>query len=126
MSAFAPITLVDEAAGNIVFSPSSLDKDGVATWRSADTMLDAQFVVTQSLTVPKTNGQMIRLKQRIMIPIFDAIDTTKKIGEAYANVEIVAPRFSTDIVRKDLRAYAKSMLGHAVTTAALSNLEAVY
>lgn len=126
MSAFAPITLTDEATGNVIFSPSSLDKEGVATWRSADTMLDAQYVVTQSLTVPKTNGQMIRLKQRVMIPLFDAIDTTKKIGEAYANVEIVAPRYSTDSVRKDLRAYAKSLLGNAVTTAALGNLESVY
>jgi hypothetical protein len=56
----------------------------------------------------------------------DAVDTTKKIAEAYADITVVLPKQATLTNRLDLRAYAKSLLADAVSTAAFTDFEAIY
>lgn len=126
MTAFAALTLQNNAAANVTFNPQSIDSSGVATWFTSDSVFDAKKKVTMSVSTPKGNGTVSRIKQRVMVPIMDTVDTTKKIGEAYVNIEAVIPKVTSDIIRLDLRKYADTLLTNAVSTAAFQNLEAIY
>lgn len=126
MTAFAALTLVNNAASNVVFGPASIDANGVATWLSDDTIYDAKRRVTMSLTLPKNGSTVSRLKQRVAIPIMDAVDTSKKIAEAYCNIEFVMPKQATETNRLDLRRFAEKLLENAVTTAATQSFESIY
>lgn len=126
MSAFAALSLLNEAAVAQTFNPCNIDSAGVAKWLGTETLLDAKKVVTMSVSLPKNGSSVVRVKQRVLVPIMDTVDTTKKIGEAYANVELVIPKFASSTVRLDVRKYADQLLINAVTTASISNFESIY
>jgi hypothetical protein len=126
MSAFANLTLVDYAVANVVFSPTSIDQSSVAKWLDANAIFDAKRATTMQVTLPKSNGSVSRVKQKIVIPIMDAVDTTLKVSEAIVSIEFVLPKNSSLTQRRDLRAFAVSLLGNAVTTAAIENYESIY
>lgn len=126
MSAFAAVTLQNNAAASTVFNPQSLDSSGVATWTTSDSVFDARKKLTMSLTLPKNGSSVIRCKQKVVVPVMDAIDATLKVGEAYVNIEAVIPKQASETIRLDLRKYADTLLQNAITTAAYQNLEAIY
>lgn len=126
MSAFAALTLVNNAAANVVFNPQSLDSAGVATFLTSDSVFDAKKKVTMSVSMPKNGSSVVRIKQRIMVPIMDSVDATKKVAEAYVNIEAVLPKNTSETIRLDLRKYADTLLTNAISTAAYQNLEAIY
>lgn len=127
MSAFATLSLQNEAAVAQSFAPAGIDPQGVAKWMTnTETVFDARRVATMSLSLPKNGSSVVRLKQKVLIPIMDTVDTTKKIGEAYALVELVMPKTASTTVRLDLRKYADQFLTNAVTTAAVQNFESIY
>lgn len=126
MSAFAAITLQNNAAANVVFNPAALGSDGVAKWFTADSVYDAKQSVTMSLSLPKNGSQVVRVKQKVVVPIMDTVNPSLKVAEAYANVEFVLPKNASETVRLDLRKYVSTLLTNAVTTAAVQSLEAIY
>lgn len=126
MSAFAALTLQNNAATNVVFNPQSIDSAGVATFLSTDTVLDSKKRVTMSVTLPKGGSPVARVKQKIVVPIMDTVDANKKVAEAYVSIEFVLPKIASETVRLDLRKYADTLLTNAVTTAAVQGLEAIY
>lgn len=126
MSAFAALTLQNNAAGNVVFNPQSIDSNGVATFLTADSVYDARKRVTMSVTLPKSTGNVTRIKQRVIVPIMDTVDTSLKVAEAYVNIEAVIPKQTSETTRLDLRKFADTLLQNAITTAAFQNLEAIY
>lgn len=126
MSAFATLTLQNNAATNVVFNPQSIDSDGVATYLSGDAVLDAKKKVTMSVTLPRGGSAVARVKQKIVVPIMDTIDLNKKVAEAYVTIDFVLPKLASETVRLDLRKYADTLLTNAVTTAAVQSLEAIY
>lgn len=126
MSAFASLTLVNNAAANVVFNPQSIDSQGLATWLTSDSVYDAKKKVTMLVSLPKNGSTVARVKQRIMVPIMDSVDATLKVGEAYANIEVVFPKNCSETIRLDLRKYADTLLTNAISTAAFQNLEAIY
>lgn len=126
MSAFASLTLQNNAAANVVFTPSAIDSSGVASWFSAASVYDARYKVTMSVTLPKNGGTVARVRQRVSIPIMDSVDPSKKVAEAYANIELVLPKQTTSTHRLDLRKLADTMLQNAITTAAVTDLESIY
>lgn len=126
MTAFAAVTLLNNASANVVFNPQAIDPTGVAIWLTSDAVFDAKKKLTMSVSIPKGNSPVSRIKQRVMIPIMDAVDTTKKVGEAYVNIEAVIPKLASDTTRLDLRKFADTLLTNAVSTAAYQNLEAIY
>jgi len=127
MTAFASLTLPNNAAANQTFGPSGIDQKGVAKWMTtSEASLDARRTVTMSVTLPKNGSSVVRVKQRVAIPIMDAVDTTKKIAEAYANIELVLPKQATSTNRLDLRKYAEKLIADAVTTAAVTDFESIY
>lgn len=125
MTAFAAFTLEDASSQPVAFNPQST-KDGISKWFDTNTVYDAKRAITMSLTLPKNGSTVIRSKMKVVIPIMDTIDVSKKVGEAYANIEFVLPKSSALVVREDLRRFAENLLGTAVVTAAVSNFESVY
>lgn len=126
MSAFAVLTLTDSAAVAKTMNPASINSDGVAKWLGDEAVLDGKKQATMSLTLPKGGSSVSRLKQRIIIAHMDPVDTTKKIGESYVNVEYVLHKQATLANRLDLRAFVVDLSGEAITTASLTNLESIY
>jgi len=125
MSAFAVLSLQNEAAVAQTFNPVSI-QDGVAKCLGTECVLDAKKSATMSVSLPKNGSSKVRIKQRIVVPIMDAVDTTKKIDEAYVNIEYALPKNSSPTVRRDIRKYADQMVINAVTTAAIDNFEGIY
>jgi len=126
MSAFATLTLQNNAAANVVFSPVSIDASGVATWLTSDSVYDAKKSVTMSVSLPKKGGSVSRIKQKIVIPIMNSVVTTQKDGEIIANVEVVIPKIASSTDRLDARKYVQTLVADAVSTAAFTNLESIY
>lgn len=126
MSAFASLVLADSTPANVTFNPSNISPDGVASYATSDSIYDARRKVSIQVSLPKNGSQVVRIKQRVLVPIMDAVDTTKKIGEAYINLETVLPKNTSEAIRLDLKAFGQNLLAHAVSTAAFQNLEAIY
>lgn len=126
MSAFATLTLQNNAAGNVVFSPSSIDSNGVATWFAPSSIYDARWKTTTSVSLPKNGSTVARVKQKIVIPVMDAIDATKKIAEGYVNIEYVFPKQMSETNRLDLRKLLDTLSTNVITTAAVQSLESIY
>jgi hypothetical protein len=126
MTAFAALTLPNNAAVDQTFNPVGIDPQGVAKWLGTETILDGKKSVTMSVALPKNGSTVVRIKQRVTIPVMDAVDTTKKIAEAYADVVIVLPKQATATNRLDLRRFTEKLLENAVTTAAVSDFESIY
>lgn len=79
-----------------------------------------------SVSLPKNGSQVARIRQKVMVPIMDSVDASKKIAEAYVNIEAVIPKQASDTTRLDLRKLADTLLQSAVTTAAFTSFEAIY
>jgi hypothetical protein len=126
MPAFAALTLTDSASANHVLNPTAIDSSGVAKWLGAETVYDGKVSCTQSVSLPKNGSTVVRVKQRIAIPVMDAVDATKKVGEAYVNVEYVMPKQAPLATRLDLKAYLADLTGESLTTAALTSFESAY
>lgn len=127
MSAFANMTLNNNAAVAVVFNPQSIDSNQVATYMvSADGILDAKRRASISVTLPKNGSVVSRVKGKIVVPVMDTVETTKKIGEVIVNIDAAIPKVASETQRLDALAFAKNLLGHANMTAAFQNLEAIY
>lgn len=127
MTAFASLSLLNNAAVAQSFAPSSIDREGVATWMTvSESSLDARRRASLSVRLPKNGSSVVRVKARVLIPIMDTIDTTKKIAEAYADVSFVLPKQATQTNRLDLRKYTAEIVSNAVMTAAVDTFEAIY
>lgn len=126
MSAFASITLQNNAAANVVFTPSSIDRDGVATWYSTASVLDARPRATLSVRNPKNGSSVARVVGKVALPVMDTVDTTKKIAEVLGNFEFVLPKQASQTNRLDIRKLVDTMIQNAVLTAAVQDIEAVY
>lgn len=125
MTAFAVLSLANNAAAAQSFTPANIS-DGVAKWMGTETILDGKKSVTMSVTHPKNGSNVVRVRQRVAIPIMDAVNTSLKVAEAYADITIVLPKQATLTNRLDLRAYTQNLLANAVSTAAFTDFEAIY
>lgn len=130
MPALAAVTLVNNAAANVVFTPRKIDSDGVAHFFAADAGANGGFDVARRLThqvvLPKNGSSVIRVKQRVVVPTQDITDPGVKTGESYVNVEFVLDKKALPETCLDLRKFADTLIMHAITLAAVSNKESVY
>jgi hypothetical protein len=79
------------------------------------------------MSVASSSGSSaVRVKQKVVVPIMDTVDTTKKLGEIIANVELVLPKITTSAQRIVARNLVRSLVANAVTVAATENFEAVF
>jgi hypothetical protein len=122
MSAFAPITLA--TAG--VFSPSSIDSQGVAKlFGVGPAGFDTRPAISLSVRLPKVGGSVARVTAKGVIPNLDPV-TNLKIGECVCTMEFVMPKTAVDTDRANLLALAKEFLANAAVTAAVEDLESIY
>lgn len=126
MSAFANLVLQNNAAANVTFTPSLIDSDGVATWYSTGSVLDARPRATLSVRNPKKGSTVARVSGRVAIPVMDAVDPSKKIAEVLGTFEFVLPKQATETQRLDIRKMVDTMVQNAVVTNAVQLIEAVY
>jgi hypothetical protein len=128
MTALAALSLNDGQATPVatVFSPVAIDSSGVAKWLAPAASFDARRSATLSVGLPKNGSSVIRVKTRFLIPVMDAVDTTKRIGDSYANLEVVISKLASTQDRKDLQAYVKNALANAAFTAAIVDFEGQY
>jgi hypothetical protein len=125
MAAFAPLTLDLTAVDTEVLTPQSINANGVATWLGTDPSFDAKKSATMQVVVPKSNGTVARVKQRVSIPLMDAF-TGLKTGDNYVNIEAVFAKATPAAYRMSLLFMARDLLNEAITEAAYENLEAIY
>lgn len=126
MSAFATLTLKNNATTDVVFSPLTIDSNGVAQYGTADTIYDGKTFVSISSKVPSVRSNKARLKLKITHPLMDSVDTTKKLDEAIATVDIAYPKNMSQAARRDLKAYIATLVTNAVTTAFVDGFEGIY
>lgn len=126
MPAIAAVTLKNNALADVVFSPVGKDSNGVVTWKTSDSIYDAKKTLTHSVSQPKNGSSVVRLKQRIVVPVMNTVVTSQKDGEIVFNIEAVFPKVATETQRLDARKHAETLLGNAITTAAAQFLEGVY
>jgi len=128
MPAFASLVLANAAAVNTTFWPTRIDSDGVARWSTnSESVFDMRRIVTQQVTLPKNGSSVIRVREKILLPVADTVNTSLVVGSGYANVEFVMSKLMTAVERDNLIAftYASLAAGSAMRTA-VAAFEASY
>lgn len=126
MSAFATLTLQNHAAANVVLTPSNIDPSGVATWYGSANVLDARLRATMSVRNPKGASNVARVAGKVVVPVMDSVDPSKKVAEVLGTFEFVLPKQATETQRLDIRKLLDTMIQNAITTAAVQNVESIY
>lgn len=126
MSAFANLVLVNNAAANVTFTPANIDSDGVATWYSTGTVLDARPRASILVRNPKGNSNVARVTGKVVVPIMDTVETTKKVAEVVGSFEFVLPKQASETQRLDIRKMVDTMITNAITTNAVQYIESIY
>lgn len=127
MPAFANLSLKNQAATEVVYTPADIDPStGVARYLGAGASFDARPQVTVSTSYPKGNSTKVKIKGKVVFPVMDAIDTTKKVDENIAQFEFSLSKGSALITRQDLRAALADFLVDPVCVTAVENFESVY
>jgi hypothetical protein len=127
MTAFAAISLDDAASAAVVFSPSTIDPNGVAHLYAPETnVIDDRRHISLGVKLPKNGSAVARVTAKVVIPVMDDTDTSLKVGECIANVEFVIPKRATEVNRNDLLAFASEFLADASIVAAMGSLESIY
>lgn len=126
MSTFASLALKSDNAGSTTETLTPRNKEnGVATWRKTGSVYDADYVATMSVGTSNSSS-VVRLKQKVVVPVMDPVATTTKIGELIANVEFVLPKKSTSAQRVIHRNLVRTLIADAVTIAATESFEGIY
>lgn len=126
MSAFATLTLQNNAAANVVFNPQSIDSDGVALWTTSATVYDSKERASLSCRLPKNGSSVVRVTGKVVIPVMDTVDATKKVAELVGECTFLLPKQASETQRLNLRKELDTFIQNAVVTAAVQNFEAIY
>lgn len=126
MTAFAALTLQNNAAANVTFTPGSIDSAGVARWYGQASVLDARPIVSFKVSNPPKGSNVARVSGKVTIPIMDTVNPQLKAAEMIGSFELVMPKQTTETQRLDLRKMVDTLLQNAVTTAGVQFIESVY
>jgi hypothetical protein len=130
MSAFAALTLKNNANADVVFSPLTINSQtGVASWGTAVAAYDNKSVVTMSSQVPTTKSTKARAKVKVTVPyLVEDVNygNMTKIDDCIIQIDIAIPKNMDSAARADAQAYLKSVVAHAILTAFVTNFEGIY
>jgi len=124
IAAFALAT--DGSTGTITLNPTAIDAKGVAHWSSGESILDARTTATQSVRLPVKGGKVSRVQVNLNMPIMDTTDTTLKIGEVAARLEVVVPKNATAAQREKFVYMAKGLMYTSLVGSAVQDLVNFY
>ena len=137
MPAIATITINDGAGAPVAhnFSPSGITGD-VAKYHDRVGGISVGFpAITISSVSPTKTSRLYKARMKIVLPVLENTSGTASNGftpaptKAYdliADMTFILPERSTQQNRKDLLAFAKNLLAHAVPTAVIQDNEVVY
>lgn len=127
MPAFANISLKNQAAVEVVYTPADIDPtSSVARYLGAGASFDARPQVTISTSYPKGNSTKVKVKGKIVFPVMDTLDTTKKVDENIGQFEFSMSKSSALLTRQDLRASLADFLTDPTVVTAVENFESVF
>lgn len=132
MVAFATVNLGDWPAATptftslLAYAPSQIDGSGVAKWRENASIYDAAKSLSLSVRAPSKGSQVTRIQVKLVHPVMDTVDTSLKIGECVANVELILPKRATLAQRDLLAAHLASLFWKNEFGDAVDNLESIY
>lgn len=129
MSAFAPLSLKNQAAAEVVFNPTTVDRTNsvnVANYAVAGSIYDARHKASASLQLPSAKSTRAKIKLKVTVPFMSLVDPNIKIDESIVNVDFSIPKSAALLDRQNLRAYVADFLTDAVVIAMVENFEGVY
>ena len=137
MGAIANIAILDGQASPVskTFNPVNIKND-VAMYadRSGGISL-GNAAITISVRQPTSKSRLWKVTAKVVTPVLEVTAPSTATGIqpaptlAYNLIsyhEFVLPERSTLAERKNILAFAKNLLGHAVMTSAVHDLESVY
>lgn len=133
MPAIAAITIADGqvAPVNKTFNPDNI-KNEVATWYDRSGGIAVGYpVITVSVRPPSRNStsRVNKVTVKIVVPVLEQVAPSTVWTKAYETTftgEFLMHERSTLQDRKNLLAFAKNFLAHAVAQAAVHDLEPSY
>lgn len=127
MTNFATLNLKDDSGSEVAFTVEGINyQTNVASWVNTGGFYDESPRATFSLVPPTARSTRARMRLKVTIPIMDGVSGTTKVDELIANVELVLPKNSNLIQRRNLRAYIADFLTDSVVVNAVQNFESVY
>lgn len=131
MAAIASLVLADGAATpvNHTFTPVNV-VNGVASWKDKSGGVPAGYPqVTLSVREPSKASSTFKVQAKITVPKLETSPNFLVPTEAYRNlmnIDVVMHERCTDQDRKDLYAYGKNLLAHAILGSAIKDVEPVW
>lgn len=137
MGALASIVLNDGQGTPVAhtFTPSRI-VDGVAILADMSGGIALGYPkVTHLVRMPNNGTRNWKVTAKVVLPVLEVTSPSTASGIqpaptlAYnleAHVEIILPERSSLAERKNLNAYLKNLLAHAIMTGAVENFEALY
>lgn len=126
MPAFSTLTLQNNAAVNVVFTPSKIDSNGVATYYAPASTLDARPSFSLLVKQPVNGSKVARVSGKLVVPVMDPLDASIRLGECLGSFEFVFHKSATETQRLDTRKLLDTSIQNAIATAAVQYLESVY
>jgi len=127
MPAIAALSLSDGTASRS-YVPQSIEGN-LATYTyqpAGTTSLDARWKITHSVSLPKAGSVVVRTKSKLVIPVMDTVDTSKKVADIMATVDFVLPTRSLKADRTALWTTLSNLIVNAITTSAVEDFNNVY
>lgn len=125
MTAFATLTLNDGFADRAFLAKTLVGN--LATWRySAGSYFNADHQITMSFSLPKVGGSVVRMKQKIVVPIMDPLVESSKVADIVCNIDILMPVKASTAARTVAYNYIKNLLAHTVSSDGVVNQQGIF
>lgn len=112
-----------------VYNPRGKDSNGVASWKFPEDVNygNGPSLLTESVSGPTKEG-ITRVRFKLDVIMLAGADSAcacigSELGRAIANIEVVLPSSFTAAQRADVRARIQALVGSAVFSTAVDNLE---
>lgn len=131
MGAISSLVIADGAATpvNHTFTPVNV-VNGIATWKDKSSGIPAGFpVITLSVREPTKANPAYKVQTKVTVPKLETSPNFLVPTEAYRNLinmDVVMHERCTEQDRKDLYAYGKNLLAHAILGSAIKDVEPVW
>lgn len=129
MSAFAPVSLKNQAGTETAFNPTTVERNAsinVANWAAAGTVYDGRHKLSASLQLPTSRSPRAKVKLKVTIPHMSSVDPNLKLDESIINLDFSLAKISGLVDRQNIRAYAADLLTDAIVIAMVENYEGIY
>lgn len=127
MTQFVSLILPDSTPTDKTFAVGSINYgQNLATWILSGASFDASTFLSLSFKPASSNVARTKVRARLVLPIMDAVNTTKKVDEIILEISASIPKTATLQQRKDARVFLRGLQSQSVWTNAIDSFEGVY